>query len=91
MKLNVSDVEKRIKRAVAEGNVTVGINETLRLAKLGKANLLVISNNCPIKDELLYYAKLSDISVFVYPGSNIELGEICRKPFSVSALAIKEE
>lgn len=91
MKLNIADVEKRIKKALQSGNVILGLNETIRMAKLGKADLLVISNNCPKKDDLLYYAKLSNINVFVFPGTNIDLGETCRKPYSVSALAIKEE
>jgi large subunit ribosomal protein L30e len=89
MNLTASDVERAIKRALAEDRLVRGLERTRAAARLGKAELLVVSSNCKARDDIVYLGKLSNIPVFVYPGDNMELGELCRKPYSVSALAIK--
>jgi large subunit ribosomal protein L30e len=40
---------------------------------------------------VLRYARLSNIPVYIYPGTSRELGTLCAKPFVVSALAIVDE
>lgn len=91
MELTTTNVERMIKRAIAEDRIIRGLDKTMKAAKLGQAELLVVANNCKGKDDLIHAAKLSDIPLFEYPGDNMDLGELCRKPYSVSALAIKGE
>ena len=91
MELTTTNVERMIKRAIAEDRIIRGLDKTIKMAKLGKAELVVVANNCKGKDDLIHVAKLSDIPLFEYPGDNMDLGELCRKPYSVSALAIKGE
>ena len=83
-------LENELKVALRTGKVVIGSNKTIKLVKLGKAKLVVIASNTPpsIKRDIKYYAKLSKIPVYEYEGTNMELGAICGKPFSVAALAI---
>ena len=57
---------------------------TVKAVKDGKAQMVVISRNCPsaeLRGDI-------GVKVHVYEGNNMELGAMCGKPFSVSALVI---
>jgi large subunit ribosomal protein L30e len=58
----------------------------------GKAKLIIVASNCPktTRESLNYFCKLSGISLLSYPKTSLELGRICGKPFSISALAIRD-
>ncbi len=72
------------------GKVVLGAKETLKLVRLGKAKMAVVAANTPPdkKRDLKYYARLSGIPVYEYPGTSVELGALCGKPYTVSMLAI---
>lgn len=87
------DVTKEIRMAIDTGKVQFGSDKAEVAARLGKAKLIILAANGP-KDKQLgikKLAKLSGMPVFVYPGTSIELGAVCGKPFSVAALAVLEE
>ena len=86
------DVNQAIFAAVKTGKITLGSRRTIEVARTGKAKLIIMSSNCPspIRRGIEYYAHLSNIPVYIYSGSNIDLGMACRKPFTVTAMAIKE-
>ena len=86
------DVNKQIGIAVKTGKVSFGIKEALDAARLGKAKLLILSANCPAGDKanIIQYAKQSAVAVYDYPGTSLDLGAACAKPFVVAVLAIKE-
>lgn len=83
-------IENELRVVLRTGKVVIGSKQTIKLIKTGKAKLVVIASNTPpqIKKDVKYYAKLSGIHVYEYEGTNMELGAICGKPFSVAALAI---
>ena len=76
------DVTRALKVAVDTGEVRFGIRTVRRIAKAGKARLIVVASNCP--------EDLSGVATKVhrFAGTNAELGAACGKPFSVAALAI---
>ncbi len=76
------DVARALKVAVDTGDVRFGIRAVKHVAKSGKARLVVVASNCP--DPMAGIAA----KVFAFGGTNAELGAVCGKPFSVSALAI---
>lgn len=78
------DISRALKAAISTGKVEFGIDQTQKAVKSGKAQMIVISSNCP-SEELV---NNKDVKVHVYDGNNMELGAMCGKPFSVSALAI---
>ncbi len=90
MSLSVSDFARELQMVLKTGTVVIGSRNTIKLAKLGKAKLIIIAANAPpeIKKDLKYYAKLSNIPVYEFPGTNMELGAICGKPFSIASMAI---
>lgn len=83
------DVEKILKKAL-RGKVYFGSKRTIKALKKGEAKLVIISANCPkeIREKIDRYKK--DVPVLIYPGSNMELGAQCGKPFSVASLAVIE-
>ncbi len=86
-------VEAELKTALRTGVVKLGAKSTIKLLKLGKAKAAIVAQNAPseVRRDILYYARLGDIPVYVYPGTSKELGTLCAKPFVVSALAIVDE
>ena len=86
------DINKAIATTVRTGKVLYGASDAIKGAKMGKAKLFIIAANCSasIREEIEYYCKLSGIPVISYSGTNMDLGTVCGKPFSVSALTIKE-
>ncbi|BDH78996.1 MAG TPA: 50S ribosomal protein L30e [Methanothermobacter sp.] len=86
------DIDRGIRVAVDTGNVILGSKKSIQNLKLGKGKLVIIAENAPedIKDDVEYYAKLSNIPVYVYNGSSVELGSVCGKPFTVTTLLIQD-
>jgi len=86
------DLNKQISMVVKTGKVELGCSKATDAAKAGKARLIVISSNCPEphKSSILYNAKVSEVPVYVYSGTSIDLGAACEKPFLVAALIVKE-
>ncbi|ALL00490.1 50S ribosomal protein L30e [Pyrodictium delaneyi] len=88
--VQVTDIEKELVNALKTGKVILGSRKTLRYVKTGKAKAVIVAANAPpeLRSDILYYAELSGIPVYVYPGTSVELGAVCGKPFTVASLAI---
>ncbi|HHI01550.1 MAG: 50S ribosomal protein L30e [Thermococcus sp.] len=86
------DLAFELRKALETGKVIIGSNETVRLAKVGGAKLIIIAKNAPkeLKDDINYYAKLSNIPVYEFDGTSVELGTMLGKPFVIASLAIVE-
>jgi large subunit ribosomal protein L30e len=86
------DVNKAIAAAVKTGKVSFGANAALQNAKTGKAKMIILAANCPksIKDEIEYNCKLSNVPVLMFKGAAMDLATVCNKPFTISALSIRE-
>lgn len=86
------DVNKAIATTVKTGKVLFGANNAVKSVKTGKAKLIILAANCPrrVREDIEYYGKLSAIPVIIYNGTSIDLGAVCGKPFTVSALTIKD-
>jgi large subunit ribosomal protein L30e len=80
-----------IQEKVKANEVVIGYNRVMKLLKTGKPKMIIIANNMPKerKEALLHNAKLSKVEVKEFDNDNVNLGLVCGKPFSVSALAIK--
>jgi large subunit ribosomal protein L30e len=86
------DIDKAIAAAVKTGKVTFGANSAIQNAKTGKAKLIILAANCPknAREDIEYYCKLSKLQLITHKGSSLDLAAICGKPFTVSALSIRE-
>jgi len=85
--------ESELRMAIKTGKVRFGSKEAIKAAKLGKAKLIVIAENAPkeLKDDIIYYSKLSKIPTYIYKGTSVDLGTLCGKPFMVAAVIIYDE
>jgi large subunit ribosomal protein L30e len=86
------DVDRGIRVAVDTGNVTLGSEKSIQGLKLGKGKLVIIAQNCPldIQEDVMHFSKLSEIPVYTYQGTSVDLGSLCGKPFTVATLTIKD-
>lgn len=86
------DVNKQIRLAVKTGKVEFGTKNALANVSTAKAKLVILANNAASSDrrDIVYSADQSEIPVYVFPGSSLDLGALCEKPFPVSALIVKE-
>lgn len=86
------DVDRGIRVAVDTGSVTLGSEKSIQGLKQGKGKLVIVAQNCPrdIREDVLHYSKLSEIPVYTYEGTSVDLGSVCGKPFTVATLTIKD-
>ncbi|UCE91706.1 MAG: 50S ribosomal protein L30e [Methanobacteriota archaeon] len=79
------DVARALKAAATTGEVRYGLSQTLKAVRGGEAKLVVVSSNCQARDEI---ASAGAARVLEFPGTNVELGSACGKPYAISALAV---
>ena len=86
------DVNKQIRMAVKTGKVDFGSKTALSSATLGRAKLLILAKNCPqeYRDNIVYDAEHSEIPIYVFQGSSLDLGALCEKPFPVASMVVRE-
>jgi large subunit ribosomal protein L30e len=82
------DFNASLRKAVKTGTVFLGQNKTRECIEEGKAKLVVVAKNSPESVKTL--VNETDIPVFVYDGSSVQLGKACGRPYVVSTLAVVE-
>ena len=88
----MADLNRAISTAVKTGKVLFGVNTVLNSAATGKVRLLVVASNLSeeTRDEIQRHCEMSGVTLVSYPKSSVDLGRLCGKPFSISALAIRD-
>ena len=89
----MADIANDIRLAVDSGKAALGINSVIDSIKNDTAKLLVVAskNRGDNVQDIAHMAKISNIRVVMFEGTSMELGAICGKPFSVSAVSIIEQ
>jgi large subunit ribosomal protein L30e len=79
-----------LRKIVKAGNTILGTERTIKNLKLGKVQKVLVSSNCPanVEKSIGYYAGLSNAEFYKLNYPNDELSVICKKPFSISVLAV---
>lgn len=87
------DAQKEIRRAVDTGKVLFGTKSAEKSIKNGTAKLLVVTSNIPQlpRDKLVSFAQTAQTPHYMFHGTGLELGSVCGKPFTVSAMVIEDE
>ena len=82
-------LEKVIKDAVSAEKYKGGVKEVLQSVKGSK--LIIVSKSIDPQDEkkLKDQAKSSNVTVYEYSGTSVQLGKLCNKPFRITTIAIK--
>lgn len=83
---------RAVQAAARTGQIVYGARRVTKLLLHGKAKVIVVASNAPpeLKRDISYYAKLSNIPVLIFDGTNIELGAVVGRPHSVAVLAVLE-
>lgn len=78
-----------VKKLLEQGKLKFGADQALKLLRAGTATKIWLSSNVAPEslDDIRHFAALSGVEIVEMPQSNEELGELCRKPFSISVIA----
>jgi len=91
-KKTLESINSRLALVMKSGKYALGMKQSLKSLRQGKAKLIMIASNCPQlrKSEIEYYAMLAKTGVHHYNGNNIELGTACGKYFRCCVLSITD-
>jgi large subunit ribosomal protein L30e len=81
------DLAHALKVALETGTVKLGVEESRAAVEAKKAKMLIVASTCP-DERLVRERAIGKVPVFHYPGTAVELGQACGRPFPVSAMAI---
>lgn len=87
------DASKEIRRAVDTGKVIFGTKNSEKSLKNGSGKLIIIANNTPklVKEKLVSFAEIGKTPHLEYEGTGLELGSVCGKPFTISAMVVTDK
>jgi len=81
------DITRELRTLVATGKVMLGADQAKKALKAGNARLVIIAKNVS-KANADAFAKLEKAPIYKFPGTSLELGSACGKPFAVSVLTV---
>jgi large subunit ribosomal protein L30e len=86
------DVNKQIRMAVKTGKVGFGSKDAIASTGSARAKLIILAKNCRDTDreDIMHSAEQSEIPIYVFQGSSLDLGAVCEKPFPISAIVVRE-
>jgi|TARA_Y100000034_G_scaffold133156_1_gene197903 large subunit ribosomal protein L30e len=75
-----------LKNLIKEKKVKIGSEVTIKAIRDGNAKEVFISSNCPneLKKRLEKYCEISKCKINLLKENSKELGDICKKPFSIN-------
>ncbi len=81
---------KEIKESLKTAHLVIGKEQLIKELKKGKIKKVFLSSNCPqtLKKSLEKYAQLAEAEVSGLKETNVELGVVCKKPFSISVIGL---
>ncbi len=81
------DIHRALRQVVQTGKVHFGVRQARKALRDKRAKLIVVPEN--VKEDVLEELRSHKrVPLVQFRGSNFELGTVCGKPFSVSALTV---
>jgi len=80
------DIAKSLRMAMRDGKAYIGAKNTLKSIQTGNAQLVILASNCPQRFRDVITA--SNVPTASLDVDSLELGSICGKLFTISALSI---
>lgn len=78
------DLNRALRAATKTGKLLFGADQAKKAIETKEAKLIILAHNSPnpeLKDQ-------SIVPTIDFPGSNMELGAACGKPFSISVVTV---
>jgi large subunit ribosomal protein L30e len=78
--------------AVKTGKVGFGSKDAITSTGFARAKMIILAKNIrdAEREEIQHNAEQSEIPIYVFPVSSLDLGAVCEKPFPVSAIVVRE-
>jgi len=75
----------------AQEKLVLGVERTVKLLQQGKIAKVFLASNCAkdVREDVERYCKLGNVECVSLSQTNEEVGDICRRPFSVSVVGIQ--
>ena len=81
------DITRELRTLVTTGKVLLGADQAKRALKAGTAKLVIVANNVS-EENAEAIGKFEGAPLYRFPGTSVELGAACGKPFAVSVLTV---
>ena len=84
------DLNREIQIIARTGKKDYGISRAVKAAKLGRAQLFILSNNtiAEKREQIEYYASLANTPIVNYNGTGYDLGALCGRGHVVSVISV---
>ncbi|MBI4739387.1 ribosomal L7Ae/L30e/S12e/Gadd45 family protein [Candidatus Woesearchaeota archaeon] len=88
----MEDPIAEIKKLLKNDKLVIGKEETVKGLKRSEVEKVFFTQNCDktVRGDIVYYAQLSSVPVIELATSNTELGQVCKKPYAISVLAVRK-
>lgn len=85
-------MKTEIRKLLGTEKLVIGTDRVLKSVQNGQATKVILASNAPehLKAQLGRYHALAKFEIEDAGMTNEELGTLCKKPFSIAALAIKQ-
>jgi large subunit ribosomal protein L30e len=86
------EIAAAIKRISETGKMVSGSREVKDNIENGRARAVIVAANCPKKTrrDIEHRAGLAGTPVIEYPGTSLQLGEACGKPFVIASISVTD-
>ena len=81
------DITRELRTLVTSGKVQLGAEQAKKALTETKAKLVIVAANVS-KPNAEAIAKFENAPLYKFPGSSLELGAACGKPFAISVLTV---
>ena len=92
-KKEVQEEIVRIKKAIEDKKEVIGTKQVKNGLMSNELKEVIVSSNCPadVKEDLQRMSDINGILLTIMEQANDELGVVCKKPYSIAAMAIKND
>ena len=86
--MELEEFKKTLAKAREDGKLVLGTDKSIKALKQGKVKLVAFAKNSPFIEDVQYYANFAGVDMFPFPDDGMALGELCKRPFNISTLAV---
>ncbi|MCX8191190.1 MAG: 50S ribosomal protein L30e [Nitrososphaerales archaeon] len=86
--MDEKEMSRILKIAIKTGKCIIGSKQVAQSVK-GSKLVILASSPSHVSSRITELCKLNSVPLMIYKGSSVKLGQLCGKPFKISAIAIK--
>jgi ribosomal protein L30E len=86
----MANLVAEIKKLLKENKLVIGKDEVMKGLRQGKFAKIYFASNCPasLKEDATHYASIAGVELVEAGLQNVELGDVCKKPFSIAVIGL---